>query len=97
MSDHDAGSDVEAHADDGHGDDHGDHEADHADGDEHDNHGHEDDHADGDEHDNHGHGDESDEGRVTSPMQEFESSQVTTGFVVLVVGLVVVFGIPLLL
>ena len=82
MSDHDAGSDVEAHADDGHGDDHGDHEADH---------------ADGDEHDNHGHGDESDEGRVTSPMQEFESSQVTTGFVVLVVGLVVVFGIPLLL
>jgi hypothetical protein len=83
MSDHDAGSDVEAHADDGHGDDHGDHEADHA--------GH------GDEHDDHGHGDESDEGRVTSPMQEFESSQVTTGFVVLVVGLVVVFGIPLLL
>jgi hypothetical protein len=83
MSDHDAGSDVEAHADDGHGDDHGDHEADHA--------GH------GDEHDDHGHGDEYDEGRVTSPMQEFESSQVTTGFVVLVVGLVVVFGIPLLL
>ena len=82
MSDHDADSNVEAHADDGHGDDHGDHGADH---------------ADGDEHDNHGHGDESDEGRVTSPMQEFESSQVTTGFVVLVVGLVVVFGIPLLL
>ena len=83
MSDHDAGSDVEAHADDGHGDDHGDHEADHA--------GH------GDEHDDHGHGDEYDEGRVTSPMQEFESSQVTTGVVVLVVGLVVGFGIPLLL
>ena len=83
MSDHDAGSDAEAHSDDGHGDDHDDHEADHA--------GH------GDEHDDHGHGDESDEGRVTSPMQEFESSQVTTGFVVLVVGLVVVFGIPLLL
>ena len=56
--------------------------------------GHEDDHA---EHDDHGHGDGSDEGRVTSPMQEFGSSQVTTGFVVLVVGLVVVFGIPLLL
>jgi hypothetical protein len=37
------------------------------------------------------------EGRVTSPMQAFESSQVTTGFVVLVVGLVVTFAIPLLL
>ena len=43
------------------------------------------------------HEEHSDEGRVTSPMQEFGSSQVTTGFVVLVVGLVVVFGIPLLL
>ena len=51
--------------------------------------GHGDDHG--------GHGDDHDEGRVTSPMQEFESSQVTTGFVVLVIGLVVVFGIPLLL
>jgi hypothetical protein len=45
-----------------------------------------------DRHEEHG-----DEGRVTSPMQAFESSQVTTGFVVLVIGLVVVFGIPLLL
>jgi hypothetical protein len=52
----------------------------------------EDDHGD----DHAGHGD-ADEGRVTSPMQEFGSGQVTTGFVVLVVGLVVVFGIPLLL
>jgi len=45
-----------------------------------------------DRHEEHG-----DDGRVTSPMQDFESSQVTTGFVVLVVGLVVVFGLPLLL
>jgi hypothetical protein len=51
---------------------------------------HDDDHHDG-------HGTDHDDGRVTSPMQEFGSSQVTTGFVVLVVGLVVVFGIPLLL
>jgi hypothetical protein len=43
------------------------------------------------------HEEHADEGRVTSPMQEFGSSQVTTGFVVLVIGLVVVFGIPLLL
>lgn len=39
----------------------------------------------------------SDPGRVTSPMQEFSMGQVTTGFVVLLVGLVVVFGLPLLL
>jgi len=71
MSDRDV--DDEAHADDGHDDEHP--EADHG--------GHETDHGD--------------EGRVTSPMQAFESSQVTTGFVVLVIGLVVVFGIPLLL
>ena len=53
---------------------------------------HAEDHDDGHDHEEHG-----DEGRVTSPMQAFESSQVTTGFVVLVIGLVVVFGIPLLL
>ena len=64
-----------------------------ADGDADDGHG--DAHDHGDEHG--GHGDDHDEGRVTSPMQEFGSSQVTTGLVVLVVGLVVVFGIPLLL
>jgi len=68
MSDHDADSDVEPHAD---------------------GHHHE---ESFDRHEEHG-----DEGRVTSPMQAFGSSQVTTGFVVLVVGLVVVFGIPLLL
>ena len=73
MSDHDADSDAEAHADDGHA-------------------GH------GDENDDHaGHGDEHEEGRVTSPMQEFGSAQVTTGLVVLAVGLLVVFGVPLLL
>jgi hypothetical protein len=54
-------------------------------------------HADDDQDGAHDHEEHSDEGRVTSPMQEFGSSQVTTGFVVLVVGLVVVFGIPLLL
>ncbi|WP_266076067.1 DUF7550 family protein [Haladaptatus caseinilyticus] len=35
--------------------------------------------------------------RVTSPMQEFSMSQVTTGLVVTVIGLAVVFGVPLLL
>ncbi|MFA1610361.1 DUF7550 family protein [Halobellus rubicundus] len=46
------------------------------------------------DHDDHGH--DEDEGRVTAPMQDFGMSQVTTGLVVLVVGLVVVFGVPLL-
>ncbi|WP_372911900.1 hypothetical protein [Salinigranum sp.] len=50
-------------------------------------------HGDGDG-DDHGHGEE--DGRVTSPMQAFSSSQVGIGLAVLVVGLVVVFGIPLL-
>lgn len=54
--------------------------------------GHAEEHDDGHGHEAHG-----DEGRVTSPMQVFGSSEVTTGLVVLVVGLVVVFGIPLLL
>jgi hypothetical protein len=54
--------------------------------------GHAGEHDGGHDHDEHG-----DEGRVTSPMQGFGSSEVTTGLVVLVVGLVVVFGIPLLL
>jgi hypothetical protein len=35
--------------------------------------------------------------RVTSPMQEFSMGQVTTGLVVLAVGLAVTFGVPLLL
>ena len=56
--------------------------------------GHGDVHGDHSDHSGH---DDADEGRVTSPMQAFESSQVTTGVVVLVVGLVVAFGIPLLL
>jgi hypothetical protein len=58
-------------------------------------------HADGSHeagHGSHGHDHgNADEGRITSPMQGFGSSQVTTGLVVLGIGLVVVFGIPLLL
>ncbi|MFB6293566.1 MAG: hypothetical protein ABEH60_04830 [Halonotius sp.] len=38
---------------------------------------------------------ESDAGRVTSPMQSFTSQQVTTGLLVLLAGLAVVFGLPL--
>ncbi|WP_169317798.1 DUF7550 family protein [Haloferax mucosum] len=54
-----------------------------------------DDHHAGDHgHDDH-HADES--GRVTSPMQEFSMGQVTTGIVVLAVGLAVTFGLPLFL
>ncbi|SDX58021.1 DUF7550 family protein [Halobellus clavatus] len=53
------------------------------------------DHGDGHDHGGHGHGD--DDGRVTSPMQDFGMSQVTTGLLVLVVGLAVAFGVPLLL
>jgi len=66
---------------------------------DHDADGDEEAHTDGHDHEESfdRHEEHSDEGRVTSPMQEFGSSQVTTGFVVLVVGLVVVFGIPLLL
>jgi hypothetical protein len=52
---------------------------------------HADDHAD---HEHHTHDD--DEGRVTSPMQDFTTGQVGIGFVVLLVGLVVTFGVPLL-
>jgi hypothetical protein len=54
---------------------------------------HGDDHHAGD----HDHGDHqnSDDHRVTSPMQEFSTSQVGTGLVILVVGLIVTFGIPL--
>jgi len=56
-----------------------------------------DDHA----HDDHGHGsDHSDEehaGRVTSPMQEFEMSQVAFGAVVMLIGVIVTIGLPVLL
>ncbi|WP_311171293.1 DUF7550 family protein [Halobellus ordinarius] len=51
-----------------------------------DDHGHDDSHHDSD----------AGEERVTSPMQSFGTSQVTTGLVILLVGLVVVFGVPLL-
>jgi hypothetical protein len=58
-----------------------------------DDHGHDDHHAGDHGHDDHqGGGDE----RVTSPMQEFSTSQVGVGLAVLLVGLVVTFGIPLL-
>ncbi|MGB9958017.1 MULTISPECIES: DUF7550 family protein [Haloferax] len=54
-----------------------------------------------DDHDHGGHGHDDhhadEDARVTSPMQEFSMSQVTTGILVLVVGLVVVFGLPLAL
>jgi hypothetical protein len=55
---------------------------------------HGDDHHPGD----HDHGDHqgSDDERVTSPMQAFSTSQVGLGLVVLAVGLLVTFGIPLL-
>lgn len=57
----------------------------------HGDHGH--DHGHGD-HD-HGHGDDEDL-RVTSPMQEFTAGQVRVGLVVLLAGLAVTFGVPLL-
>jgi hypothetical protein len=53
-----------------------------------------DEHAHAD-YDHHPHGNA--EGRVTSPMQEFTTGQVGVGFAVLLVGLVVTFGLPLLL
>ena len=44
--------------------------------------------------DDHGHDDHGDdEGRVTSPMQEFTTGQVGMGAAVLVVGLVLTFGL----
>jgi hypothetical protein len=36
-----------------------------------------------------------DEGRVTAPMQEFGSREVTIGFVVLAIGLLLAFVLPL--
>jgi hypothetical protein len=48
--------------------------------------------------DDHGHADDDREaGRVTSPMQEFSMGQVTSGFVVLLVGLAVAYALPLVL
>lgn len=43
------------------------------------------------------HAAESDEGRVTAPQQDFGMSQVLTGLLVLVVGLVITLGLPLAL
>ncbi|MFB6114627.1 MAG: hypothetical protein ABEJ58_11065 [Halodesulfurarchaeum sp.] len=34
------------------------------------------------------------EGRVTAPMQDFGSSEVTIGFVVLAIGLLLTFALP---
>ncbi|MFD1644823.1 DUF7550 family protein [Haloarchaeobius litoreus] len=52
-------------------------------------------------HDDHGHGsdhaDEQHASRVTSPMQEFEMSQVAFGAVVMLVGVIVTIGLPVLL
>ncbi|MFC3476180.1 DUF7550 family protein [Halobacterium litoreum] len=44
--------------------------------------------------DDHDHDDES--GRVTSPMQDYSMGQVTTGLVVLLVGLAVAYAFPAL-
>jgi hypothetical protein len=52
------------------------------------------DHAHDDHGDDHDH--EDDDGRVTSPMQEFSTSQVGVGLAILAVGLLVTFGLPLL-
>ncbi|MFD1634022.1 DUF7550 family protein [Haloplanus ruber] len=46
-----------------------------------------------DDHSEHDH----DDGRVTSPMQEFTTGQAGVGVVVLLVGLAVTFGLPLAL
>jgi hypothetical protein len=49
-----------------------------------------------DEHDSH---DEHDgpAGRITAPMQDFTTGEVGVGFLILLVGLAVAFGLPLLL
>ncbi|WP_248896588.1 DUF7550 family protein [Haloplanus halobius] len=41
--------------------------------------------------------DEDTDGRTTSPMQDFSTGEAGVGFVVLLVGLAVTFGLPLLL
>jgi hypothetical protein len=46
--------------------------------------------------DDHGHDDEA-AGRTTAPQSEYTAQQVGTGFAVALVGLVVVFGVPLAL
>jgi hypothetical protein len=47
--------------------------------------------------DHHDHGDDDGDWRVTAPMQDFTTSQVGTGIAVALVGIVLVFGVPLLL
>lgn len=49
-----------------------------------------------DEHVDHGHDIQGLE-RVTAPQQEYSMGQVWTGFLVLAVGVLVTFGVPLLL
>jgi hypothetical protein len=57
--------------------------------------------SDHDGHDDHGHGHEDwanpGPDRETSPMQSFSTRDVGVGFAVMFVGLVVVFGLPLVL
>ncbi|MFC6723869.1 hypothetical protein ACFQE1_05650 [Halobium palmae] len=45
----------------------------------------------------HDHSDNPGTDRTTAPMQSYSTGQVGIGFAVLVVGLLVVFGVPLLL
>lgn len=52
------------------------------------------DHAD---HGGHGDSHETDAGRVTSPMQEFSTTQVGAGVAVLAAGLALTFGLAVLL
>lgn len=40
---------------------------------------------------------DSTDGRVTSPMQSFTMGQVGVGLLIMLIGLVVVFGLPFLL
>ncbi|NHN58658.1 MULTISPECIES: hypothetical protein [Halorussus] len=57
-----------------------------------------DDYAEMDDHTDDIHGHEAEEmDRVTSPMQEFSSSQVGVGFAVLAIGLAIAFAVPLVL
>ncbi|MFC4358703.1 hypothetical protein ACFO0N_12200 [Halobium salinum] len=44
----------------------------------------------------HNHSDNPATGRTTSPMQAYSTKEVGIGFAVLLVGLLVVFGVPLL-
>lgn len=43
------------------------------------------------------HTEAAEEGRVTAPQQEYGMSEVVTGLAVLVVGLIVTMGLPLVL